>query len=81
MNEWTSCNDKLPEEKEICLLYQTYPSDTLFNLRADPIPSRTVIVIGGLRSDDKFVAYHDQWSEEGLKYVTHWMPIPKGPNE
>src|SRR5277367_2329856 len=70
-NEWFSVKDKLPEIGQVCLLYQTWPQDTMFNCRADPL-RRVHMRLGGLRYNSKFVSYEDQWSEEGLKHVSHW---------
>lgn len=76
--EWISVKDKMPEVDKPCLLYQTYPDDTIFNLRADRF-KRIFILIGGLRYDSKFISYNDHNSEDGLKHVSHWMPLPKSP--
>lgn len=78
--DWIRVEDQLPEKGVVCLLYITYPKGTSFNCRADPLP-RNFIQIGGLRWDGKFISYDDQYSEVGLKYVTHWMPLPEKPKD
>ena len=76
--EWISVKDKMPEQGIPCLLYQTWPPETMFNCRADPL-KRTFIKLGGLNYQKKFVLYEDQYSGYILEYVTHWMPLPKPP--
>ena len=77
--DWISVKDKEPPKGKIYLLYQTYPPETMFNCRANPLNDRCFIHIGGLRYDGKFISYYDQRSSEGLKYISHWMPLPKPP--
>ncbi len=76
--KWISIDDEKPSLGKVCLLYQTYPPDTAFNCRADPL-DRNFFHIGGLRYDGKFISYTDQYSTDGLKHITHWMPLPKCP--
>ncbi len=78
--EWIRIEDKLPEKGIPCLLYISYPKETMFNCRADPM-KRCFSVIGGLRWDNKFISYDDQYSEVGLKYISHWMPLPDKPKD
>jgi hypothetical protein len=80
MSEWISVKENLPPIGKVCLLYQTYPKGTMFNLRADPL-SRNFIIIGGLRYNGKFISYEDQYSEKGLEHITHWMPLPEAPKD
>jgi hypothetical protein len=80
MMKWISVEEKLPEMGKVVILYQTYPKGTAFNCRADPLP-RNFTHIGGLRYNGKFISYEDQYSDEGLKYITHWMPLPSPPKE
>jgi len=77
--EWIKIEDRLPKVGELCLLYQTYPDGTMFNCRADPLP-RCFIYVGGLRYNGMFISKEDQYSEKGLKFITHWMPLPNTPN-
>jgi hypothetical protein len=78
--KWISVEDQLPQQQTLCLLYITYPPETFFHCRADPLP-RNFTVIGGLRYDGIFISYNDQYSECGIPYVTHWMPLPEPPND
>jgi len=78
--EWINIEDKMPEIGKPCLLYQTYPRGTMFNLRADPL-QRTNIRMGGMNWEKKFITYENQYGENYLKYVTHWMPLPLSPTE
>jgi hypothetical protein len=78
MMRWIKIEDELPPIGKVCLLYQTYPPETMFNLRADPLV-RNFTLIGGLTWNGKFVSYHDQHSAEGLKYISHWMELPEKP--
>lgn len=77
---WISIEDRLPLKGKVCLLYQTFPANTIWNCRADPFP-RQHIRIGGLRYNGIFVSYEDQYSDEGLKHVTHWMSLPTPPKK
>jgi len=77
---WVKCSEHPPQKGAIYLLYQTFPEGTMFNLRANPL-KRTEIHIGGLRCDGKFVSIYDQFSEEGIKHITHYMPLPESPKE
>lgn len=77
--EWISIKDKLPKEGEPVLLLQTYPQGTAFHCRADAL-RRSFVYVGGLRGEDKFfVSKHNQNCNNGLAYITHWMPLPKEP--
>lgn len=76
--KWIKIEDQLPEKGMPCLLYQTFPSDTVFNCRADPL-QRTLVQIGGLRWDGEFISYERQYFSPGLEYITHWMALPKPP--
>ena len=78
MSEWISVKEKLPEIGKACILLMTYPKETMFNCRADPIV-RCFMRVGGLTYRDIFVSYEDQYNFEGLKHVSHWMPLPKPP--
>lgn len=77
--EWISVKDMLPKQGIVCLLYQTYPPTTMFNCMANLLP-RNFTIIGGFRLG-KFISYQDQYSDEGLKYVSHWMPLPEPPKD
>lgn len=78
MSEWISVEERLPEIGVVCLLYQSYPKDTVFNCRAYPL-QRNFTKIGGLNYLKKFVLYEDQFCNQGLKHVSHWMPLPEPP--
>lgn len=76
--EWISVDDRMPEQGKCCLLYQTYPPGTMFNCRADPL-NRNFFSVGGLNWKGKFISYEDQYAQDGLKYISHWMPLPPPP--
>ncbi len=75
-DEWISIKDELPPMGIPCLLYKTYPEGTIFNCRADPL-RKCAYVLGGLVWGGDFVSYEDQHTK--LKYISHWMPLPKPP--
>jgi len=77
-NEWVKCSDKMPKQGEVILFYQTYPRETMFNCRADPLP-RNFYHVGGLRYDGNFIDNNDQYSIEGIEFVSHWMPLTAPP--
>ena len=76
--EWINVKDRMPKQGEVVLLYQTYPPDSIFHCRADPLP-RNFYSVGGLRYDKKFISNKDQYSQIGLEHVSHWMPLPDKP--
>ncbi len=78
--KWISVKDRLPEIGMVCLLYITYPKDTMFNCLANPL-NRDFHRVGGLRYDGKFISYEDHYSENGIEYVSHWMPLPELPHQ
>jgi hypothetical protein len=78
--QWISVKDRLPEIGEVVLLYQTYPKDTAFNCRADPL-ERNFTKIGGLRYDENFISYENQYSDHPLFHISHWMPLPEKPKK
>lgn len=75
---WISLEVEMPKVGQSCLLYQTFPPETMFNCRADPL-SRTFIQLGGLTWDGLYKSYYAQWGDKGLEHVTHWMPLPEKP--
>lgn len=79
--EWVSVKDRLPEIGQVVMLYITYPKGTMFKMVAYPLKGKTNIRIGGLNFEGKFISYEDQLDIEGIKWVTHWMPLPKHPEE
>lgn len=78
MSGWISVKDEMPPVGRVVLLHQTYPPNTAFNCRADPL-IRNFNKVGGLRYDGKFISSEDQYLEEGLKYISHWMQLPNPP--
>lgn len=78
--KWISVEKEKPPIGKVCLLYITYPEGTRFNCRAYPLQI-TFYRLGGLRWNDQYISYEDQYLEEGLKYVSHWMPLPEPPKE
>lgn len=79
MSQWISVKYKRPAIGEVCLLYQTYPAATMFNCRADPLVGICFMRIGGLIYDGRFVSYENQYIDEELKHVSHWMSLPDPP--
>ena len=79
-NGWISVLEGKPIVGRICLLYQTYPPRTLFNMRADFLP-RCFLIIGGIRHDGSFISYNDQYSIEGLPHISHWQYAPEPPKK
>lgn len=77
-NEWISVKDELPPEGKPCLLYQTWPPGTMFNLRLDRL-ERTKISLGGMIRTGDFLNYENQFGDDYMKHVTHWMPLPLPP--
>jgi hypothetical protein len=75
---WISVTQELPEVGNPVLLCQTYPNDTMFNCRADPL-ARTFISVGGLVWDGTFKSYYSQYTRDVLSHVTHWMLLPEEP--
>lgn len=80
MSEWISIKDEMPRMGEPVLLIQTFPSKTMFNLRADPL-GKCFYLVGGLRYDGKFVSFDNQYSEMGIGHISHWMPLPELPKD
>ncbi len=78
--EWIKVEDELPKVGQTCLILQTYPKGTMFNCRSDPL-SRCFIKVGGLSYRGDFISYENQFPDEGIKYVTHWMPLPERPKD
>ena len=71
-NEWVSVEERLPEEKEMCLLYT---------------PRDGIMCVGFYAGNDNWEHKH-KWklvtamrsSQTLTKKVTHWMPIPAPPD-
>ena len=71
-NEWVSVDERLPEEKEMCLLYT---------------PRDGIMCVGFYDGDDNWEHKH-RWklvtamrsSQTLTKKVTHWMPLPAPPD-
>lgn len=71
-NEWVSVEERLPEEKEMCLLYT---------------PRDGIMCVGFYAGNDNWEHKH-KWklvtamrsSQTLTKKVTHWMPIPEPPD-
>ena len=80
VSPWISCAERLPDIGKVVLLYQTFPPETMFNCRADPL-QRNFTKVGGRRYRGEFVLYEDQYADAELKHVSHWMPLPEKPNE
>ena len=78
--EWISIKDKLPLIGQVCLLFRTYPKNTRFNCRADPLDTKFMLM-GGRRWNGDFISIENQNSNEALKYVSHWAPLPEPPED
>ncbi len=76
--KWISVKDKLPDSKQVCLLYVDYPPSTTFNLLARPLDRSSIFIGGYSVFQSTFIEYHDQ--RTALKYVSHWMPLPSAPD-
>ena len=72
--DWIKCEDEKPPIGMPVLLKQTYPKETMFNCRADPL-HRSFIRWGGLKYNGVYVSYENQYSDIGIEYVSHWMQI------
>jgi hypothetical protein len=78
--EWISIEKQDSPIGKTVLLCITYPKGTIFNCRADPL-ERTRIEIGGRLYNGNYVRLIDQFNGNILKNVTHWMPLPRPPEE
>ncbi len=73
--KWISVDQDLPKQNIVVLVYQTFPRDTMFNLRADPHP-RSFFKLAVYRDWDKnFIDYDGHW----IPCISHWMPLPEKP--
>ena len=71
-NEWVRVEERLPEEKEMCLLYT---------------PRDGIMCVGFYAGNDNWEHKH-KWklvtamrsSQTLTKKVTHWMPLPEPPD-
>ncbi len=79
MTPWIDVRNGLPPIGLPCLLYITYPPDTMFNCLAYPL-QRQFQMIGGLQYGGQWISYEDQYGEP-LKHVSHWTSLPKPPGE
>lgn len=78
--EWISVNDKFPEIGQNVLIYQKYPKGTMFNCAQYPL-NRCFHLIAEYTKLGK--DSHIFWGRDMIpfKHVTHWMPLPKPPQE
>jgi hypothetical protein len=70
--QWISVKDRLPEEGQDCVIYVDWVD--VWNKGSERITYQEIAVFNG---DDRF--YHRAHTE--LNRVTHWMPLPKSPEE
>lgn len=85
MSEWLSVKDRLPEEEtEVLLLYND--GDNEFILKGWGVSNdepNFIFCIPTLilEFDEAKVEFHATNYSAVDDYVTHWMPLPKPPNE
>jgi hypothetical protein len=72
--QWISVKDSLPKLNEPCLLYKNYDTVTYFGLK-------NKIMIGQRKHSDHFVSVEFKYSDVPIEFVSHWMPLPKPPEE
>jgi hypothetical protein len=70
--QWISVKDRLPEEGQDCVIYVDWVD--VWDKGSERITYQEIAVFNG---DDRF--YHRAHTE--LNKVTHWMPLPKPPEE
>ena len=75
MTKWVKCSDRMPESKEIVLVFQTrYDEDYIYKsafIKNDPN-----------LTEDCFMGI-DEWDTIDYDQCfdpTHWMPLPQPPN-
>ena len=70
--QWISVKDRLPEEGQDCVIYVDWVD--VWDKGSERITYQEIAVFNG---NDRF--YHRAHTE--LNRVTHWMPLPKPPEE
>lgn len=73
--EWISIKIEMPENGEAVLVYETYPEGTVRNAAVFPLQGFPNKVAQYRAYDNVFLDI----MRDSLKYVTHWMPLPKPP--
>jgi hypothetical protein len=71
MNKWISVKDKLPEVDELVLLYNN-DEGVFRGYRGNEHPTHIYWACSPTGSYAGDGSVHD---------ITHWMPLPEGPNE
>lgn len=74
--EWISVQNKLPEEKEVVVVYQEWKNAVTLGYWFEMFPN--VKFWQALRTPYD-AAYDIPWVGAGR--VTHWMPLPEPPKE
>lgn len=73
MSEWINIQDRLPKLHDEVLLYMPSLDDSF----------ESNYVVGYLESD--FCFYFNNYGENieavNIEFMSHWMPLPKSPNE
>lgn len=68
--EWIKCSDKLPEDKEVVIIYR--PKKAL---------ECKMLIHLFSEEDCDFTCPDGYCGIKEIKDVTHWMPIPQTPND
>ncbi|HMH10172.1 MAG TPA: DUF551 domain-containing protein [Candidatus Nitrosopolaris rasttigaisensis] len=75
--DWISVKNRLPENGQAVLIYQTYPKRTMFKCLAWPL-------IYCFHEVAEYETYRNGFVNNKnnlLKHVSHWMPLPEPPKE
>ncbi len=67
--KWINCEKKLPDDEEECLI-------AFYILPPDSVCGHAYSLATFLNG--KFLSWE---LSQQIKNVSHWMPLPKGPNE
>jgi hypothetical protein len=69
--EWISIKDRLPEDEELVVI---------FNGSDDEYPILTAKLSSPGPNGTWYEPIHHEWDID-FKFVSHWMPLPKPPNQ
>lgn len=75
--QWISVKERLPEHGQQILVYETFPEGTMFMAVAKPLITCSHDIC-------EYGAYGNGFvnnMSNTLKYVSHWMPLPKPPEQ
>ena len=63
--QWISVKERLPETNELCIVNTEFRA-----------------IVPALYGNESWIFDEGQgWSEKALSYVSHWMPLPKPPED